>query len=88
MAQHKSAEKRARQTKRRHARNRNAKSRMHTVVKRFQSAISAGDAETAEKELRSAESAIRKAASQGVIPWRRASRSVGRLAKRLNVLSS
>jgi small subunit ribosomal protein S20 len=43
------------------------------------------DAQTA---LRDAERAIRRAASKGVIPKKRASRQVSRLAKRLNALAS
>ena len=88
MANHKSAVKRARQSLRRQSRNRNAKSRMRTVVKRLRAAIDSGDAEAATSQLREAERAIRKAASQGVIPKRRASRSVGRLTTRTNSISS
>jgi small subunit ribosomal protein S20 len=39
---------------------------------------------SAGEKLRAAERALRKAASQGVIPKRRASRRVSRLAKQLN----
>jgi len=81
VANHKSAEKRARQSERRRERNRNVKSRMKTVVKDCLTAIDGGAADAAEK-LRSAERALRQAASKGVIPKRRASRRVSRLAKR------
>ena len=87
MATHKSAEKRMRQARRRQARNQHLKSRTRSIVKGFRQAADAGDSESASQRLRDAESAIRKTASKGIIPKRRASRSVSRLAKRLNALS-
>lgn len=87
MANHKSAEKRARQSERRRVRNRSVKSRLKTVVKEFTSAVASGP-ETAAAKLREAEKALRKAASGGVIPKRRASRRVSRLAKHLHKAQS
>lgn len=81
MANHKSAEKRARQSERRRERNRTIKSRMRTVVKDCLVAIDGAAADAGEK-LRAAERALRQAASKGVIPKRRAGRRVSRLAKR------
>lgn len=83
MANHKSALKRARQSLRRNKRNTHVKSTMRTHVKNFRAAVEAGNAEDAAAKLRIAESAIRRAATKGVIPARRASRSVSRLAKQL-----
>jgi small subunit ribosomal protein S20 len=60
------------------------KTRVRTVVKEFVSALDAGKAEGAQDKLRAAERALRKAASKGLIPKRRASRTVSRLAKRLH----
>ena len=88
MANHKSALKRARQSQKRHLRNQDVKSRMRTFVKRFRLAIETGDASDAETKLRQAEREIRRAATKGVIPRRRASRSVGRLARQLNAIRS
>ena len=82
MANHKSAEKRARQSERRRVSNRSVKSRVRSVVKDLVTAVDGG-AEIGTK-LRDAERALRKAASHGVIPKRRASRRVSRLAKRAN----
>ena len=76
MATHKSAEKRARQATKRRLRNREVKSRVKTVVKACRTAT---DAET----LRAAESALRRAASKGILPKRQVSRRVSRLARRL-----
>lgn len=88
MANHKSALKRARQSIVRNKRNTHIKSTMRTYVKHFHAAVAAGDAADAAEKLRTAEKAIRKAATKGVIPKRRASRSVSRLAKQLGALQA
>ena len=87
MANHKSALKRIRQSRKRHARNTNVRSRMRTIVKKFKQSLAAGDADAGER-LRAAEREIRKAATKGIIPARRASRTVSRLAKSLNASQS
>jgi small subunit ribosomal protein S20 len=86
VANHPSAEKRARQAERRRLRNRHAKSRVRTLVKSLRTSLGQRDAATAQEELRAAEAALRWAASKGVIPQRRASRTISRLAKRLQAL--
>ena len=88
LANHKSALKRARQSVVRQKRNTHIKSTMRTHVKRFRAAVAAGDASDASAKLRVAEKAIRQAATKGVIPKRRASRSVSRLAKQLVALQA
>lgn len=82
MANHKSAQKRARQALVRRDRNTRIKSATRTVLKNCRSALDEADA-GAPEAVRAAESALRKAASKGVIPKRRASRLVARLSKRL-----
>jgi small subunit ribosomal protein S20 len=81
LANHKSARKRARQSQRRRARNRQQHSRVRTALKRARTALAQGDAETLPDAVRSAESLLRRAASKGVIPRKRASRQVSRLAR-------
>jgi len=83
LARHKSAQKRARQDVKRRERNRTIRSRTRSVVKTLRADLDAGAAGVVEK-LREAESALRKAATKGVIPKRRASRQVSRLAKAAN----
>ena len=83
MARHKSAQKRARQDVKRRERNRTIRSRTRGVVKTLRSELEAGAAGVVEK-LREVEGALRKAATKGVIPKRRASRQVSRLAKAAN----
>ena len=87
MANHKSALKRIRQSRKRQARNTNVRSRMRTIIKTFKQALAAGDADAGEK-LRAAERETRKAVTKGIIPARRASRPVSRLAKSLNLSQS
>ena len=84
MAQHKSAKKRARQALKRRARNRNISSALKTAIKGVRTA-SGDDAQTA---LRQAESAIRKAATKGVLSKKQASRRVSRLTKSVNRASA
>jgi small subunit ribosomal protein S20 len=87
MAHHKSAEKRARQAAKRQARNKSVLRRTRSVVKDLREAIAAGDGAMASERLQLAEREIRKAASKGVVPKRRADRSVSRLAKAVHKLS-
>ena len=79
----KSAERRAREGARRHARNRSVKSRLHTLERKYRTLVSSGKSEEAGQALRSASSALDKAAKRGVIPKRRADRKKSRLAQRL-----
>ncbi len=81
MANHKSAVKRARQNEVRRARNRAVKTRVRATLKRAQEAVDSG-ADDAAALTRLAESQLRRAASKGVIPAKRASRLVSRLASR------
>ena len=83
MATHKSAEKRARQDAKRRERNRAVRGRTRTLVKTLRADLESGGAGDLEARFRGAEGALRRAASKGVIPKRRASRLVSRLARRL-----
>jgi len=86
MAHHKSAEKRARQALKRQARNRSVLRRTRTVVKDLRESIASSDPAQAAERLKRAERELRKAASKGVVPRRRADRSVSRLAKAVHKL--
>ena len=88
MAQHKSAKKRARQDLKRRARNRAAKSRVKSAVKAARAAVASGDADTSGAAVRKAESILRRAASKGVIPKKRVSRQVSRLARSRSATSA
>jgi small subunit ribosomal protein S20 len=86
LAQHKSAKKRARQALKRRARNRSVRSAVRTGVKNFRATLDSG--EDAGESLRAAEGIIRHATSKGVIPKKRASRQISRLAKQANRAAS
>lgn len=83
MAHHKQALKRQRQSEKRHARNQSYKSRMKTTVKKALAAVESSDMKARAEAFRAAESEIRHVAQKGVIPKKRASRKVSRLARRL-----
>ncbi len=81
MANHKSAEKRHRQSKIRNARNTHIRSTMRSYVKKLRVAIADGDTETAKSLLEKTIPYIDKAATKGVIHKATASRKISRLAK-------
>ena len=83
MARHKSAQKRARQDLKRREHNRGIRAKTRSVVKTLRSEIDTG-AQALEAKLREAEGSLRRAASKGIIPKRRASRLVSRLNKAAN----
>jgi small subunit ribosomal protein S20 len=76
---HPSAQKRHRQSLKRHERNRAVKTRVHNAVKRAVTAIGASDAGAAEQELRQATRVLYKAASAGTLHRNTAARKVARL---------
>ena len=81
MATHKSAEKRARQTKRRTSRNDTTKSALRTFEKKVRSAVEAKDPKAALVALKSFASQFDKAASKGIVHPKRASRKISRLSQ-------
>jgi small subunit ribosomal protein S20 len=84
VANHKSAKKRARQTVKRTVRNRQNRTRVKSAIKRVRTTLTAGGAEETDAALKAAESVLRRAASKGAIPKKRASRQVSRLARTCN----
>jgi small subunit ribosomal protein S20 len=82
MANHKSAEKRARQTVKRNELNRSRRSAIRTAVKQVETASASGDAAEALKALRHAESTLARGAARGTLHWKTAARKTSRLAKR------
>ncbi|MDR3425754.1 MAG: 30S ribosomal protein S20 [Alphaproteobacteria bacterium] len=82
MANHKSAEKRARQTVKRNALNRSRRSTIRTYAKEAEAAAATGDIEKTTAAMRKAESALAKGASRGTLHWKTAARKTSRLAKR------
>lgn len=88
MAQHKSAEKRNRQTIKRTAINRARESQIRTAVKSVELAIVAGDATKAQASLQAAQPIIMSGVSKGVLKLSTASRKVSRLSSRVKALKA
>lgn len=86
MANSRSSLKRDRQNKVRRARNRVVRSKTSTFTNRFKRALDAQDLDVAEQTFAKATVELDRAASKGVIPKKRASRRISRMAQRLNEL--
>ncbi|MDD5939408.1 MAG: 30S ribosomal protein S20 [Lachnospiraceae bacterium] len=80
MANIKSAKKRILTSARKAAANKAVKTNVKTVVKNVRTAVAAGDKDAAAKALKTAETAIDKAATKGVLHKNTASNKVSKLA--------
>ncbi len=88
MATHKSALKRARQSKIRRLRNMAYKTQAKRAVKEVRTAVSNNSADEARESLIRAVSIIQETASKGIIHKNTASRRISRLARQVNKLPS
>jgi small subunit ribosomal protein S20 len=88
LATHKSAEKRARQNKRREARNESITSALKTFEKKVRAAYNSKDPKAALEALKGLASQFDKAASKGVVHAKKAARKVSRLSKLVNSLKA
>lgn len=82
MPNHKSAEKRMRQTEKRRIVNRNNRGRLRTGVKRLRAALEGGDAEQVQTLLPETISLIDRAVQKGVLHRNAAARYKSRLTVR------
>ena len=87
MANHKSAEKRARQTQRRTAVNGARRSRVRGSIKKVEEAIASGDKKAAVAALRAAQPEIQRGADSRVIAKNAAARRVSRLNARIKAMA-
>ena len=87
MATHKSAEKRARQTKRRTAVNGTRRSRVRGSIKKVEEAIAAGDKKAALSALRAAQPDLQRGGASHVIAKNAAARRVSRLNARIKAMA-
>jgi small subunit ribosomal protein S20 len=87
MPNHKSAEKRVRQTAKRNLVNRNNKSRLRTQIKKLRAAIATGDTAQSQELLVPTISAIDKAVNKGVLHRNTAARHKSRLTMHVNKLA-
>lgn len=88
MANHKSAEKRARQTETRTALNRTRISRVRTFVRKVEEAIATGSQTAAAAALQICQPELMKAVTKGVVTKNAASRKVSRFAQRIKKLAA
>jgi small subunit ribosomal protein S20 len=88
MANHKSAEKRIRQTERRNEVNRRNRARLRTQVKALRAAIEAGDQQQAKAALNEAVSLIDKSIQKGVLHRNAAARYKSRLTVRVSQMTA
>ena len=84
MPNHKSAEKRLRQSLKKRIRNRLVKSACRTAVKKVNKAIEENDIERAREYFLIAEKKLSSAATKGIYHKKNASRRISRLALKLN----
>ena len=80
----KSAERRVRNSTRKHLQNRSRKSNLKTVERKYLELIDTGKKEDATKQLQAVTSSLDKAVKSGVITRGNADRKKSRLAIRLN----
>ena len=88
MANHKSAEKRARQTVKRTERNRFYRTRLKNMTRAVREAVDAENVEAAEAALKVVNQSFHSFVSKGFLKKETASRRVSRLAKLVNSLKT
>ncbi len=87
MANHKAAEKRARQTGRRTAANASRRNRVRSFIKKVEEAIAAGDKKAAAAALRAAQPEVQRGAAHHVIAKNAAARRMSRLNARIKAMA-
>jgi small subunit ribosomal protein S20 len=88
MANHKSAEKRIRQTTTRTAVNRKRTSIIKTSLKKVEAAIASGNKAAAQAALKEAQPTLMSGVSKGVVKLGTASRKMSRLSSRIKKLAA
>lgn len=87
MANHKSAEKRARQTVRKNTVNTTRKGRVKTIEKKLLAALGLKDSTTAKELYKTFVSFIDRAAKTNIVSKNHANRKKSRLASRIDLLN-
>jgi small subunit ribosomal protein S20 len=83
-----SAKKRVRQNTKRRVVNRARKSQVKTQIKHFEAALSRGDVEIAQEQLRLVTTKLDNTAATSTMHKKTAARKKSRLAKKLNALKA
>jgi small subunit ribosomal protein S20 len=86
LANHKSAEKRARQNEKRRVRNKAVKTRIKHLTKEVRLTSSEASKEEALAKLKAAQSIVDKALKKGVIHKKTAARKISRLSRLVNTI--
>ena len=87
MPNHKSAEKRVRQTAKRNAVNRSNQSRLRTQIKKLRAALASSDQQLSNELLMPTVSVIDKAVNKGILHKNTAARYKSRLTSHVNALA-
>ncbi|MCM1179042.1 MAG: 30S ribosomal protein S20 [Clostridium sp.] len=87
MANIKSAKKRIKVIEKKTLRNKMIKSKLKTIIKKFEAAVASGDKALAQEQLKVCTSELSKAASKGVLHKNTASRKISRLAAAVNKMA-
>lgn len=88
MANHKSSEKRIRQTEKRTERNRYYKTRIKNITRSVKEAIQSNDAEKANEVFKVANREFHKYVSKGILKRNTAARKVSRLNSAIKAISA
>ncbi|MDD3582313.1 MAG: 30S ribosomal protein S20 [Desulfobacca sp.] len=88
MARHRSAVKRARQSKVRRFRNMSRKTRVKQLVKAVRQAVARNQPEEAQAALKQAIPVIDRVAGRGTLHWKTAARKISRLTRQVNSLTA
>ena len=86
MANHKSAEKRARQNEKKRIRNKAVRTRVKHATKEVRLTAAGGSKEEALTKLKTAQSIVNKALKKGVIHKKTAARKISRLSRLVNAI--
>jgi small subunit ribosomal protein S20 len=82
----KAAEKSVRQSKKRAIRNKNAKSAVHTYIRKVRQAVEEKKLDEAKAILPKAIKVLNKTSQKGILHWKKAARLQSRLVKNVNAL--
>jgi len=88
MANHASAKKRIRQTKRRTAVNRTRRGSIRTQIRAVEDAIAHGDKTAAQEAFKAAEPLMARGIHQGVMERNMVARKLSRLSKRIKAMAA
>jgi len=88
MAHSKSAKQRIRRNERARVVNKNRVSRIRTFIKKIETAIQGGDAESAAEALKKAQPEIQRGVTKGILHKNTAARKISRLNKQIRNLKS